>query len=108
MPGGACKGGIPGLGPCIIAGFGRVITGATGDPSWEALPPSEEGPWSPVESSVDSSGGFTLPAAANFTGSNSVGMKGTPPGGRDVGDSMMGAGKAGGLPSGSVSWTGGI
>lgn len=34
---------------------------------------------------------------ANFVGSNSVGMKGTPPGGMDVGDSMIGPGKAGGL-----------
>lgn len=44
---------------------------------------------------------------AIFVGFNSVGMKGAPPGGMDVGDSMMGPGKAGGLPIGATCWTGG-
>lgn len=34
-------------------------------------------------------------------------MKGAPPGGMDVGDSMMGPGKASGLPMGAVCSTGG-
>lgn len=39
---------------------------------------------------------------ANFVGPNSVGRKGAPPGGMDVGDSMMGPGKAGGLLMGTA------
>lgn len=98
MPGG----GIPGLEPCMTPGPGMVITGAVGDPRWFSVPRSEDVPVSPLESLVDSSGGFTLPAVTNFMGSNSVGMKGAPPGGKDVGDSRMGPGKAGGLPMGAA------
>lgn len=102
MPGGGCRGGIPSLGPCMTPGPGMVITGAPGDPRWLSLPGSEGVPWSPLESLGDSSGCFTLPAGANFVGPNSVGRKGAPPGGMDVGDSMMGPGKAGGLLMGTA------
>lgn len=98
MTGGGCRGGMPGLGPCMIPGPGRVITGPTGDPSWLPVPGSVGGPLSPLESLLDSSGGFALPA--NFVGSNSVGMKGAPTGGIEGGDSIIGPGKAGGLPMG--------
>lgn len=60
MPGGGCRGGIPGLGPCMTPGPGRVITG---DPSWLSVHRSEGVPLSPFESLVDSSGGFILPTA---------------------------------------------
>lgn len=63
MPGGGCRGGIPGLGPCMTPGPGMVITGAPGDPRWLSLPRSEGVPLSPLESLGDSSGCFTLPAA---------------------------------------------
>lgn len=61
MPGGGCRGGIPGLGPCMTAGPGRVITGAPGEPSWLSLPVSEGVPFSLLESMLESSGRFTLP-----------------------------------------------
>lgn len=60
MPGGGCRGGIPGLGPCMTPVPGMVITGATGDPSG-SVPASEGVPMSPLGSLVDSS--FTFPAA---------------------------------------------
>lgn len=44
---------------------------------------------------------------ARFAGFNSAGMKGAAPPSRDVGDSMMGPGKPGGLPMGAACWTGG-
>lgn len=44
---------------------------------------------------------------AKLVRSNSVGMKGAPPAVMDVGDSMMGPGKAGGLPMGAARSTGG-
>jgi len=59
MPGG----GIPSLGPCMTPVPGRAIPGAVGDPSWLSVPISEGVPVSPLESLVESSGGFTLPAA---------------------------------------------
>ncbi len=62
MPGGGCRGGIPGLGLCMTPGTGRVITG---DPSWLSVHTSEGVPLSPFESMVESSGGFILPAANN-------------------------------------------
>lgn len=86
----------------MTGGPGRVITGAVGDPSWLSVPVSKDVPFSPVESLADSSGGFILTVGAKFVGFNSVGMKGAPPGGMDVGDSMMGPGKAGGLPIGAA------
>lgn len=89
MPGG-CRRGIPSLGPCMIAEPGRAIDDAGGDPSWLSLPASDAVPLSPLESLLDSSRGFILPAGANFIGPNSVGMKVGPPGGMVVGDSMMG------------------
>lgn len=101
MQGGGCRGGIPGLGPCMIAGLGRVITGDVGCPSWLAVMTSREAHFFPLGSSVDISGDFILPAA-NFIGSNSVGMKATPAGGMDVGDSIIGLGKTGELPMSSV------
>lgn len=63
MAGGGWRGGIPGLSTCMIVGLGRVITGVAGDPSWLTVPLSEEEALSPLESSVDSSGVLTLPAA---------------------------------------------
>lgn len=63
IPGWGCKGGIGGLGPCIIDGPGKVITGAAGDPNCLSLHTSEGVTLSLLESLVDSSGGFTLPAA---------------------------------------------
>lgn len=90
----------------MTPGPGRVITGAVGDPSWLSVDTSESVPMSALESLVDS-GGFTLPAGARFARSNSVGMKAAPPGGMDVGDSMMGPGKASGLPMGAACSTGG-
>lgn len=102
MPGGGCRGGILSLGPGMTPGPGSVITGAAGDLSWLSVPRSEGGPLSPLESLVDSSGVFILPAGANFVQSNSVGMKGAPPGGMDVGDSMIGPVKAGGLLMGAA------
>lgn len=86
----------------MTGGPGRVITGAVGDPSGLSVPVSEDLPLSPLESMVDSSGGFTPPVGADCVGFNSVGMKGAPPGVMDVGDSMMGPGKAGGLPIGAA------
>lgn len=47
----------------MTGGPGRVITGAVGDPSGLSVPVSEDLPLSPLESMVDSSGGFTPPAA---------------------------------------------
>lgn len=61
MPGGGCSGGIPGLGPCMTPGPGRVITPATGEPSW-SVHIGSEGSLSALESSVESSGRFSLPA----------------------------------------------
>lgn len=98
MPGG----GIPSLGPCMTPVPGRAIPGAVGDPSWLSVPISEGVPVSPLESLVESSGGFTLPAGANFKRSNSVEKKEDPPGAMDVGDSRMGRGRAGGLPMGAA------
>lgn len=49
---------------------------------------------------VDETSSFyinVLPVTS-FVGSNSVGIKGAPPGGMAVGESMMELGKAGGLP----------
>lgn len=86
----------------MTGGPSRVITGAVGDPNWLSVPISEDVPLSPLESLVESSGSFPLPVGAIFVGFNSVGMKGAPPGGMDVGDSMMGPGKAGGLPIGAT------
>lgn len=64
MPGGGCSGGIPGLGPCMTPRPGRVITGAVGDPSWLSVHAGCEGVLlHALESSVESSGGFSLPAA---------------------------------------------
>ncbi len=60
MPGGGCRGGIPGLGPCMTTGPGRVITGAAGGLSVHA---SESVPLSALGSLMDSSEGFRLPAA---------------------------------------------
>lgn len=90
----------------MTPGPGKVITGAVGDPSLMSAPRSEGSPLSPLESMVDSSGGFPFPAGANFVGSNSAGMNGAPTGG-PVGDSMMGPGKAGGLVMGAACRTGG-
>lgn len=45
---------------------------------------------------------------ANVVRSNSVWMNGAPVGGMDVGDSMMGPGKASGLPMGAACSTCGI
>lgn len=99
MPGGCCRGGLPDPGPCMTAGPGMVIPGATGEPRWLSLPASEGVPLSLLDSLVESSGGFTFPGG-KFVGSNSAGMNGPPPRGMAVGDSMMGPGKAGGLPIG--------
>lgn len=90
----------------MIAGLGRVITGDARGPSGLAVMESTR-PLSPLGSSVDISGDFTLLAAANFVGSNSVWMKAAPAGGMDVGDSIIGPGKAGGLPMSSVCGPGG-
>lgn len=63
MPGGGCSGGIPGLGPCMTPGPGRVITPATGEPSRLSVHTGSEGMFlSALESSVESSGRFSLPA----------------------------------------------
>lgn len=66
MPGGGCRGGMPGLCPCMIAGLGRVITGDVGCPSWLAVMTSTEAPFFPLGSSVDISGDFILPVAKEF------------------------------------------
>lgn len=50
---------------------------------------------------------YNLPAD-KLAGSNFAGMKGAPPAGSDVGESMMGPGKAEGLPNASVCWIIGI
>lgn len=65
MPGGGCRGGIPGLGPCMTPGPGRFITGGAGDPSWLLVPASDGVPLSPLES-LESSKGVTLPAAKEY------------------------------------------
>lgn len=44
----------------MMAGPGRVIAGAAGDPNCLSLPTSEGVRLSPSESLVESSGGFTL------------------------------------------------
>lgn len=91
---------MPGLGTCMTGGLGRVIIGAVGDPSLWSLPVSEDAFLS-SRSMLESSGGFPPAVGANFEGSNSLGMNGAPPGVMGVGDSMMGPGKAGGLPMGA-------
>lgn len=63
MPGGGCRGGIPGLGPCMTPGPDSVIIGAVGDPSRLSVLTSKGVSLSVLESLADSSGGFTLPAA---------------------------------------------
>lgn len=55
MPGGGCRGGIPGLGPCKTWP-GRAITGAVGEPSCLSLPASES---ASLLESLMSSGGLT-------------------------------------------------
>lgn len=91
---------MPGLGTCMTGGVGRVIMGAPGDPSLWSVPGSEAALLS-SRSTLESSGGFTPAVEANFMGSNSLGMNAAPPGVMGVGDSMMGPGKAGGLPMGA-------
>lgn len=61
IPGGCCRGGMPGLGPCMTPGPGS-IPGAVGDPSWLSVHASEGVPLSAAESFV-SSRGCKLPAA---------------------------------------------
>lgn len=64
MLGGCCSGGMPGLGPCIAPEPGRAITGAPGEPSWLSVLAGCEGMhWSGIESSLELSGGFSLPVA---------------------------------------------
>lgn len=64
MLGGGCRGGIPGLGLCTTPRPGRVIAGATGDPRWLSVHAGCEGVLlSALDSSVESSRGFSLPAA---------------------------------------------
>lgn len=108
MPGGCCIGGIPGLGPCMTAGPGIPITCPPGDPICLSVAASEDVPLSAFLSLLDSSVGFSAPVAGgenpagSFVGSKPVGMKGGPAVGMDGGDSMMGPGKAGGLPMGAA------
>lgn len=63
MLGGGCRGGMPSLEPCMTPVPGRVITGAVGEPSWWSAHISKGMPVSPIESWMESSGCFTLPAA---------------------------------------------
>lgn len=63
MPGGGCREGRPGLGPCTTPRPGRVIAGATGDPRWLSVHARCKGVLlSAIDSSVESSR-FSLPAA---------------------------------------------
>lgn len=67
MPGGGCRGGMPGLGPCMSAGPGKVIAGNVGEPGWLLPLTSKSVPLSPLESPVHSSGRCTVPAVEEDT-----------------------------------------